>query len=563
LAHNLLRFALFVGLALLSAGPSLAVDLADRRYDQALEAEKEGQWLKACRLYDELVRKDRTHPMARMGYQRCLRRLHQSLRQADPSYRAILAKLTVTQALDLFEETVGVLSTAHAERERVTLESLFTHGMVELRNALEDPEFVRHHLSTAKPAALAAYKNRLLNWTVPTLNTKAEVREQVLAIVRAAAKDGLTPRPVLVAAFVLEFAAGATNAIDEYGLFMTPGHLAFTQAMLKGRVVHPGLEIGLRDDRVQVTHVYPKSSASEAGVVSGDRIQRINGVAVADLPAEAIAEKLRGPAGSTVEVAIERFRDPVKLQRRPTSIPSVEYAREDFDGSVVLRLRINYFGESTLQEVKDALASIAASGDTLHGVLLDLRGNPGGLFESAIRITELFLDEGTIVVGRSPFKKYDRTFKAANPGFVTDVPVVVLVDGDTASAAEVVAGALKESRTGRFTTLVMGQNTFGKGSIQCVVPLDRTAEKSTAVRITVAKLFSPTNQPYTGKGITPHLPSDLEGEALLNEARKQLLERLKPMGTMPMMPTPPMPGPMPTPPMTLPPSSSPSSLGMG
>lgn len=537
MVHNLLRFALLVGLALVSVPPAASgVDLNDRRYLSAVEAEKEGQWLKACRLYDELVRKDRTHPFARMGYQRCLRRLHQTLRQADPAYRAVLAKLTLTQALDLFEETVGVLSSAHPDRERVTLEALFTHGMVELRNALDDPEFVRHHLGTAKSAAVAAYKHRLLSWTVPTFSSKAEVREQVLAVVRSAARDGLVPRPKLMAAFVLEFAAGASNAIDEYGLFLTPGHLAFTQAMLKGRVVHPGLEIGLREDRIQVTHVYPKSSAAESGLVTGDRIQRINGVAVTDLPAEAIAEKLRGPSGSTVEVEIERFRDPIRLERRPTNIPSVEYAREDYDGSVVLRLRINYFGESTLQEVKDALASIAARGDTLSGVLLDLRGNPGGLFESAVRITELFLDEGTIVVGRSPFKKYDRTFKAANPGFVTDVPLVVLVDGDTASAAEVLAGALKESRTGRFTTLVMGQNTYGKGSIQCVVPLERTADISTAIRVTVAKLFSPTNQPYTGKGIAPHLLSDLEGEALLNEARKQLLERLKPMGSMPMIP---------------------------
>ncbi|MFQ3593285.1 MAG: PDZ domain-containing protein, partial [Gemmataceae bacterium] len=292
MATFLLRVVLLLGLVFLGVSPSYAADLSDRRYLQAVEAEKEGQWLKACRLYDELVRKDRTHPLARLGYQRCLRRLYQTLRHADPSYRTTLAKLSVSQALDLLEETTGVLATAHPESHRVSLEALFTHGLVELRNALEDPEFLRYYLASAKSSSIAAYKNRLLNWPVPTFASKTDLREQVLAVIRSAARDGLSPRPVLMAAFVLEFAAGATNAIDEYGLFLTPGHLAFTQAMLKGRITHPGLEVGLRDDQIQVTHVYPKSAAAEAGLVSGDRLLRINGVSVADLPVEAIAEKL-------------------------------------------------------------------------------------------------------------------------------------------------------------------------------------------------------------------------------------------------------------------------------
>jgi carboxyl-terminal processing protease len=522
--------------ALFWVAPAGAVDLSDRRYQQALDAEKEGQWLKACRLYDELVRKDRTQAVARLGYQRCLRRLHQAMRQADPSYRATLSKLSLSQALDLLEETVGVLSAAHPDRERVSLEALFTYGLSELRNALDDPDFLRHHLKSAKPSAIAQFKNRLLNWVPPSFANKTEVREQVLAVVRAASREGLSVKPAAAAAFIVEFAAGATNALDEYGLFLTPGHLAFTQAMLKGRVVSPGIEVSLRDERVLITYVHPKSPAAEAGLVAGDRITRLNGLSLTDLPAEAVAERLRGPAGSFVELEIDRLAEPVKLERRPTVIPSVEYAREDFAGLVLLRIRINYFAESTLQEVKDAFASVASTGETLHGVLLDLRGNPGGLFESAVAISELFLDEGTIVIGRSPFKKYDRTFKAIDPGMVTDVPMIVLVDADTASAAEVLAGALKESRTTRFTTMVIGQTTYGKGSIQCVVPLDRAAgEKSTALRVTVAKLYSPTNQPYTGKGIEPDLPSPLEGDALLDQARKQLLERLKPLSTMPMM----------------------------
>src|SRR5262249_26971572 len=128
-------------------------------------------------------------------------------------------------------------------------------------------------------------------------------------------------------------------------------------------------------------------------------------------------------------------------------------------------IRILHFQDSTLMEVQEALGEMDA---TIKGLILDLRGNPGGLFNSALAVAEAFLTDGIIVIGQSPAREFNVPFKAEPRGMTFQRPVVVLIDGDTASAAEVLAGALKEVRAGRFPTRLIGQTTYGKGSVQCV-----------------------------------------------------------------------------------------------
>ena len=152
--------------------------------------------------------------------------------------------------------------------------------------------------------------------------------------------------------------------------------------------------------------------------------------------------------------------------------------------------------------MREAIASLTAA--SVKGFILDLRGNPGGLFKAAVSVAELFLTDGVIVIGQSPFTEYNRSFKVETSGPVqAQLPLVVLIDAETASAAEVLAGALKECRPGRVPTMVMGQTSYGKGSIQCVIPMEKTAFlRNPGIRLTVAKLFSPSNQPYTGRGVS-------------------------------------------------------------
>jgi carboxyl-terminal processing protease len=337
----------------------------------------------------------------------------------------------------------------------------------------------------------------------------------------------------LAVAVGLEFASGACNALDEYTLFLTPGYYNDVQAALQGKYVSIGVDLGASEDqRVEIVRIYPKSPAQEAGLGEHDRILRIDRDAA--LSPEAAAEKLRGEAGSIVEVEVQAVGQMttrvVRLQRRPVYLPSVMEPQlmalpTDMGSITVGMIQINHFQDSTVQDVKEALAQLQTAG--VKALLLDLRGNPGGAFKAGVQVAELFLNEGVIVFSESPLDEYNRPFKvtARNP---VQVPMVVLVDRDTASAAEVVAGALKEHRQG--TTLIVGQTTFGKGSIQGVIPLDKAPLDKTpgGIRITVAKLFSPgKHQPYTGRGVTPDIVVEQEGDAVTAAGVQALIQLLK------------------------------------
>jgi len=538
-------------LGLSSARGSEAVQLERWRL-KAAEFERRGAWLEACRSYEDILRRDRMNSFAREGYQRCLRRLHIVIRHNDPLYRQVVARLSSSQALDTYEQVLTVVSVGYPDRGRTSLATLFQQGLQELQLALEDNLFRQTYLPGVKLAAINAYKNRLASWAIPALNSREDVRKEVRVVINSAVKDKVPYRLNFSKAVALEFAAGACNALDEYSAFISPGSMAMIQAALRGKVAGVGVELGIGKEKanhvLQITRVYPKSPAYDAGLQRGDRVIRINGVRVEDWLAEAAAERLRGDAGTSVDIEVvpndptigaspdlSRGSRTVKLTRRAIVIPSIESEHTVLpDGTLAGYVRINHFQDSTLQEVKDAVAGLSASpslGDPIKGLILDLRGNPGGLFHSAVAVAELFLHDGIIVIGQSPFKEFNQPFKVevSGPSALLTLPMVILIDGETASAAEVLAGSLKGSRSGRAPTLVMGQTSYGKGSVQCIIPLDKAPlEKLTGIRLTVARLLSPTGQPYTGRGITPDVVTPLEDNALLQEARKRLLELIVP-----------------------------------
>lgn len=505
--------------------PASAEDVrADDWKTRGATFEKRTAWAEACRCYEDVLRKERGNVIAREGYRRSLRRLHLATRQADATYRQSLTKLTPPQALEIYEQVLSILRVAYPDRARINLQLLFQNGLQEMQFALDDPLFRRHQLPGVKPELIEAYKKRLDTWSAH-ITTLSGAREEALLVIRSAAEEKIKLTPSLVSALTLEFAAGACNTLDEFSSFLTPGSMSTVQAALKGKLLGVGVELGVVADRLTVTRVYPKSPAAQAGFLKGDLVLEIAGVNVQNLPADVAAERLRGDRGSAVEITIGRAdaKKSFRLSRRSFPVSSVEYHQLPLD-SVMNGgyLRIHHFQDSTFQEVKDALAAMN-TGDPIKGLILDLRGNPGGVFKSAVAIAELFLGEGIIVVGQSTFKDFNRTYKADNPT-ASQIPAVVLVDGETASAAEVLAGALKESRAA-FSTMLLGQTTFGKGSIQVIIPMDKSPlEKLAGIRLTVARFLSPSNSPVTGRGIVPTISSDAEGAALLDEAQGELLK---------------------------------------
>jgi carboxyl-terminal processing protease len=514
------------------------------------EHEKRGAWYEACRCYDEALRHERQHPSTREAYQRCARRLNLVTRHRDPAYTEALGRLSYPQALEIYVQVLGVVRGACPDRSRTSPTALFQQGLQEVRFALEERIARQKHLGNPRPDALARFKAHLEEWSERKIVNHADARLQVLTIVNLAQRDGVLQRDSHLVALVMEFAAGACNAPDEYSSFLSPGHLGLLQAALRGQLVSVGLEVGLIEDKIQVTRVHPRSSAQESGLLRGDRVVRIDRQSVEALSAEAVAERLRGEAGTSIEVEFVRPTDPpltnrrsVRLTRRPVLLPSVEVELQLLaDTTPIGYLRINHFQDSTLQEVKEALAGWQVNGpETIKGMILDLRGNPGGAFKPAVHVAELFLSEGVIVVGESPYKDFNRPFKVEAAGPV-QLPVIVLIDGETASAAEVLAGALKEVRSPRVPTRLLGSRTYGKGSVQSMIPVDRPPldKLPGGIRLTVARLFSPSNQPYTGRGVEPdeYLQPNVDP---VNEARRQLQALLggKPLGVAmaPMPPT--------------------------
>jgi carboxyl-terminal processing protease len=207
-------------------------------------------------------------------------------------------------------------------------------------------------------------------------------------------------------------------------------------------------------------------------------------------------------------------------------------------------VRISSFQETTPQEVREAIAVLRTGTMTtpgMRGMILDLRGNPGGLFKSAVEVAELFLHEGVIAVTHSHFPDYNQAHRARSMHPLL-LPMVVLIDADTASAAEVVAAALKDQRR---ATLLVGQTTFGKGTIQCLVALDKVPldRMPAGIRITVARFCTPADQPINGRGIAPNVT--LEGRDVMGRAQGLLLGLLGDPMPMPMAPGGMAPMPMP------------------
>jgi carboxyl-terminal processing protease len=527
-----LQLLLLLGSACLTGAFPVGSVHADEFIDKAIASEKRHDWLDACRCYDKSLRKDRNQPEVRDAYQRCLRRLYLVRRCQDRVYKEAVAKLTPSEALEVYDQVLVIVASAYVDASKIDINSLFQQGVQELRYDFDEDVFVREYLPGTQPAAVARFKKVLDGWGKHKVKSRTEAREEVLALVQEARRADLDVKALAVAVG-LEFASGACNALDEYTLFLTPGYYNDVQAALQGKYVSIGVDLGASEDqRVEIIRIYPKSPAQEAGLGEHDRIMRIDHDVI--LAPDLAAEKLRGEAGSMVEVEVQTpgqmTSRVVRLQRRPVCLPSVMQPQllavpTEMGTITVGILQINHFTDSTVQDVKEALAQLQTA--DVKGLLLDLRGNPGGAFKAGVQVAELFLNEGVIVFAESPLDEYNRPFKvtARNP---VQIPMVVLVDRDTASAAEVVAGALKEHRQGN--TLIVGQTTFGKGSIQGVIPLDKPPLDRTpgGIRITVAKLFSPGKHlPYSGRGVTPDIVVVQEGEAATETGVQALMQLLK------------------------------------
>jgi carboxyl-terminal processing protease len=312
---------------------------------------------------------------------------------------------------------------------------------------------------------------------------------------------------------------GMVNSLDPHSSYLSPRQLKDMEVETRGEFGGLGVEVSMEGGVVEITSLIKDAPAEKAGLRMGDRITHLDGKDIRGLPLDKAVEKMRGQVKTTLHLTIERPGRPdpfeVTVIRDVVRINPVESNAEDD----VAYIRIKSFSEQTFDGLRKSVVKLTAEiGPRLKGFIIDLRNNPGGLLDQAIAVSDAFLDKGAIVItrGRNPTETQRSN---ARPGDLTEGrPIVVLINGGSASASEIVAGALQDHKRAQ----IVGTRSFGKGSVQTIIPLDQNG----ALRLTTARYFTPSGRSIQAKGIEPDfvveedLPEDLRGrkQAPIGEA---------------------------------------------
>lgn len=316
----------------------------------------------------------------------------------------------------------------------------------------------------------------------------------VFRAVRGAYVDPIEDQRLMQAAI-----RGLIADLDPHSEYLAPADLVQVDEDATGSYAGLGVEVLYVDGLLRVVAPIDGSPASRAGVRPGDVIVSVDGKPVPDTDGVAAVQSLRGAPGSTVTLTIARDGqpEPLELAMKREVIRVASVSVRVLEPGYLLA-RIAQFQENTAGELKERLRRHQARHGAPRGLVLDLRSNPGGLVDAAVGVADVFLDAGTIVSTRGRLAEGNGSHAATRGDLLDGAPVVVLVDAGTASAAEIVAGALKDN--GR--ALVVGQRTFGKGSVQSILPLGDGA----AVKITTARYYTPSGVSIQAAGITPDIP---------------------------------------------------------
>jgi carboxyl-terminal processing protease len=315
---------------------------------------------------------------------------------------------------------------------------------------------------------------------------------EVLSIVQNQYVDEVPPKDLIYSAI-----KGTLRGLDPHSSFLDPDSYKEMQVETSGSFGGLGIEITLKDDVLTVVAPIEGTPAYRAGLQTGDRIVKIDGLSTKDMQLPDAVKRMRGKPGSKVTVSIVRegWTEPkdVEITREQIRVQSV---RNHDLGNGIAYVKLRQFQEQTPHDLDAVLDRYTKNG--MKGIVLDLRNDPGGLLTAAVEVSEKFLDDGKLVVyteGR--VRNQNMRFSAHAKKAYTSIPMVILVNQGSASASEIVAGALQDHKR----AMIVGTQTFGKGSVQTIIPLS----DGSGLRLTTAKYFTPNGRSIHGKGITPDI----------------------------------------------------------
>ncbi len=302
---------------------------------------------------------------------------------------------------------------------------------------------------------------------------------------------------------------GMLTALDPHSGYLDPNRYRDMQVQTRGEFGGLGIEVTMENGLVKVVSPIDDTPAYRAGIEAGDLITHIDGEPVMGLSLGEAVERMRGPVDSDIELKVMRQsrEEPfaISLARAIIKISPVR-ARAEGD---IAYIRVTTFNEQTNAVMREEVAKLKDEmGDQFRGLVLDMRNNPGGLLDQAVAVADAFLDQGEIVSTRGRRAQSVQRFNARAGDIIDGTPMVILINGGSASASEIVAGALQDHRRG----IVMGTASFGKGSVQTIMPISGQG----AIRLTTARYYTPAGTSIQAKGITP----DIE----VQQANVELLE---------------------------------------
>jgi len=325
--------------------------------------------------------------------------------------------------------------------------------------------------------------------------------------------------PVDTEKLVQKAIQGMVSSLDPHSLLLPPEEFEDLQIDTKGKFTGIGISISIRDGFVTVVSPIEGTPAFRAGIKSGDRIIKVDGKAVKDLR-EAV-KKMRGPKGTKVEVTVARKGEPeplvFNLIRDVIPIQSVRATMLKPGYGYVW---VTHFRDQTVKDLKKALKKLEKEHGALKGLVLDLRDNPGGLLPQAIKMADIFLSGGDILSIKGRLKRHTRAFSAHEDDDDVTYPLVVLINSGSASASEIVAGALQDNKR----AVILGTTSFGKGSVQTV----ETLRDGYGLKLTIARYYTPRGRSIQAKGIEPDITvyhSILDQQDLAADEKRILKEK--------------------------------------
>jgi len=300
---------------------------------------------------------------------------------------------------------------------------------------------------------------------------------------------------------------GVLQSLDPYSAYMSPEVFNNMQTETSGKFGGLGIEVGMEHGVVKVISPIDNSPASRVGVKAGDYIVKINDIQVQGKSLTEAVEIMRGPVGSDIKITVRRRGVKKAIIFKITrEIIKIESVKSKYIDKSVGYLRLTVFNENSGDQIKDKIKEFNKKKD-IKGYILDLRNNPGGLLSQAIKIADFFLENGEIVSTKSRKISENRRWFAKKGDLIKGKTLIVLINQGSASASEIVAGALKDHKR----AILVGENSYGKGSVQSIIPLKNKG----AIRLTISKYYLPSGKSISEVGVTPDIEIEESSDAFV------------------------------------------------